>query len=113
MAASDSSGLLVALDPSPSGEDAVVGTLTLVLFRIPTGLRAWIKDVIVDERVRGRGRGTGAALSRYAIELAQREGARTVELTSRPAREAANRLYRRLGFRKRDTTVYRHEGDGG
>ena len=84
-----------------------VGSLTLVLFRIPTGMRAWIEDVVVDEAVRGRG--VGAALNGAAIERAQRAGARTVDLTSRPTREAANRLYQRLGFTERDTNVYRYE----
>jgi len=73
------------------------GTLTLVTFPIPTGLRAWIEDVVVDEA--GRGCGVGAALTREAIRLALAAGARTVDLTSRPSRAAANRLYERLGFR--------------
>ena len=86
----------------------VVGTLTLVRFRIPTGLRAWIEDVVVDEGVRGRG--VGEQLNRRALDIAERAGARTVDLTSRPSREAANRLYRRLGFVERDTNVYRWSG---
>jgi ribosomal protein S18 acetylase RimI-like enzyme len=85
----------------------IVGTLTLALFRIPTGLRAWIEDVVVDEQARGQG--VGAALSEAAVERARRAGARTVDLTSRPSREAANRLYKRIGFVARDTNVYRYE----
>lgn len=85
----------------------IVGSLTLVLFRIPTGLRAWIEDVVVDNAVRGAG--IGEALSRAAVEEAKRFGAKTVDLTSRPSREAANRLYQRLGFKARDTNVYRYE----
>lgn len=85
-----------------------VGSLTLVLFRIPTGMRAWIEDVVVDESARGKG--VGSALNVAAIERAQRVGARTVDLTSRPSREVANRLYQRLGFKPRDTNVYRYEG---
>ncbi len=85
----------------------IVGTLTLALFRIPTGLRAWIEDVIADEAVRGRG--CGEALTRAALRIAADHGARTVELTSRPSREEANRLYRRIGFTSRDTNVYRYE----
>jgi ribosomal protein S18 acetylase RimI-like enzyme len=85
---------------------AIVGSLTLVLFRIPTGVRAWIEDVVVDESARGQG--VGEALSRRAIDLAASAGARTVDLTSRPSREAANRLYRRIGFEQRDTNVYRY-----
>jgi len=98
---SEASVLLLALDE----EGAVVGSLTLALFRIPTGLRAWIEDVVVDEAARGRG--IGEALNREAIGRARAEGATTVDLTSRPSREAANRLYQRLGFEKRATNVYR------
>jgi ribosomal protein S18 acetylase RimI-like enzyme len=83
----------------------IVGTLTLVTFPIPTGLRAWIEDVVVDETARGHG--VGAALTQAAVALARADGARTVDLTSRPAREAANRLYERLGFQLRDSKVYR------
>jgi len=85
----------------------IVGTLTLVLFRVPTGVRAWIEDVVTDESARGRG--VASALVRGAVELAAAEGARTVDLTSRPDREAANRLYRREGFALRSTNVYRYE----
>ncbi|MBI4885034.1 MAG: GNAT family N-acetyltransferase [Actinobacteria bacterium] len=85
----------------------VVGSLTLVTFRIPTGMRAWIEDVVVDDA--GRGRGVGDRLNRFAVELARSKGATTLDLTSRPSREAANRLYKRLGFQPRDTNVYRLE----
>ena len=85
--------------------DQILGALTLVLYRIPTGLRARIEDVVVDESARGRG--VGEALTREAIRLAQEAGARHVELTSHPSREAANRLYRRLGFEVRGTNVFR------
>jgi ribosomal protein S18 acetylase RimI-like enzyme len=83
----------------------IVGSLTLALFRIPTGMRAWIEDVVVDEAVRGQG--VGAALNHAALDRARAEGAKTVDLTSRPTREAANRLYKRLGFVQRETNVYR------
>jgi ribosomal protein S18 acetylase RimI-like enzyme len=86
----------------------IVGALTLVMFPIPTGLRAWIEDVVVDEAARGRG--VGAALTLEAVRLARAAGARTVDLTSRPSREAANRLYERLGFQLRDSKVYRWSG---
>lgn len=86
-------------------DGTIVGTLTLVTFPIPTGLRAWIEDVVVDEAARGHG--VGAALTRTAVRLAGEAGARTVDLTSRPSREAANRLYQRLGFQRRDSNVYR------
>lgn len=87
-----------------NGQD-IVGMLTLAIFRIPTGIRAWIEDVVVDASARGQG--VGEALTREAVRIAGTHGARTVELTSRPAREAANRLYQRLGFERRDTNVYR------
>ena len=89
--------------------DEILGTLTLVVFRIPTGMRAWIEDVVVDTEARGRG--VGEALTTAAIEIAKEAGARTVDLTSRPSREAANRLYQRLGFTLRQTNVYRYEAD--
>jgi ribosomal protein S18 acetylase RimI-like enzyme len=97
---SPATSLLVARDG-----DAIVGTLTLAVFRIPTGVRAWIEDVVVDESARGQG--VGEALTLEAVSLARGAGARSVELTSRPTREAANRLYRRLGFEERDTNVLR------
>ena len=84
----------------------IAGALTLALFRIPTALRAWIEDVVVDGDVRGAG--VGEALNRAALAEAKRQGATTVDLTSRPSREAANRLYQRLGFVARDTNVYRY-----
>jgi ribosomal protein S18 acetylase RimI-like enzyme len=83
----------------------IVGTLTLAIFRTPTGLRAWIEDVIVAEEARGQG--CGELLTRAALDAARSAGARTVDLTSRPSREAANRLYRRMGFETRETNVYR------
>jgi ribosomal protein S18 acetylase RimI-like enzyme len=95
--------LLVARDRAQAGR--IVGSLTLAVFRIPTGVRAWIEDVVVDSTARGRG--VGEALNREALRIAVSRGARTVELTSRPSREAANRLYERLGFQRRETNVYR------
>ena len=56
-----------------------------------------------------RGRGIGEALTRAALERARQEGARTVDLTSRPTREAANRLYQRVGFKLRQTNLYRYD----
>lgn len=85
--------------------DRVVGTLTLVSVSIPTGTRTWIEDVVVDAEARGWG--VGSALTHEALRLAREAGARTVDLTSRPARTAANRLYQRIGFEVRDTNVYR------
>ena len=88
-------------------EGAVIGSLTLALFRTPTGTRAWIEDVVVDESARGQG--AGEALAAEAIRLAAEAGARTVDLTSRPSRDAANALYEKIGFRMRETNVYRYD----
>jgi ribosomal protein S18 acetylase RimI-like enzyme len=86
-------------------EGQIVGSLTLATYRIPTGLKAIIEDVVVDEDARGLG--IGESLSRAAIEEARRRGAKDVTLSSRPEREAANRLYVRIGFERRNTNVYR------
>jgi ribosomal protein S18 acetylase RimI-like enzyme len=91
-------------DAHPHGP--VVGMLTLVAFRIPTGVRAWVEDVVVDSRARRRG--VGEALVGAAVELAAAHGAHTVDLTSRPSRQDANRLYQRAGFELRETNVYRY-----
>ncbi len=99
---SDASILFLARDDNGQ----IVGTLTLVVFRIPTGLRAWIEDVVVDEAARGRG--IGEALTRAALDHAARLGVKTVDLTSRPSREAANRLYQKIGFVRRETNLYRY-----
>ena len=99
---SEASTVLVA---EHDGE--IVGTLTLVMFRIPTAVRAWIEDVVVDSEARGLG--VGHALNEAALERARAAGAATVDLTSRPSREAANRLYQRLGFVPRSTNVYRYD----
>ncbi len=107
--ASPATTLILARDGGAgagAGPGPAVGMLTLAVFPIPTGIRAWIEDVVVDQSARGRG--VGEALSRRALELAAQAGAKTVELTSRPSREAANRLYRRLGFQARETNVYRY-----
>lgn len=87
-------------------DSEIVGLLTLAIFRIPTGVRAWIEDVVVDDLARGMG--AGEALSRAALDAARQRGAKTVDLTSRPSREVANRLYQRIGFVRRDTNVYRY-----
>ncbi|HZW04722.1 MAG TPA: GNAT family N-acetyltransferase, partial [Anaerolineaceae bacterium] len=104
MADSDASIVLMARDPETG---RLVGSLTLVVFRIPTGVRAWIEDVVVDGEMRGKG--IGEALTVAALERARQEGAKTVDLTSRPSREAANRLYQRVGFERRETNLYRYK----
>lgn len=87
-------------------QDRIVGMLTLVIFPLPSGLRARIEDVVVDQEARGRGVGT--ALTLAAVELAKGHGARSIDLTSRASRVAANQLYQRLGFQLRDSNVYRY-----
>jgi ribosomal protein S18 acetylase RimI-like enzyme len=93
--------LLMAIE-----EDTYFGTLSLVVFPIPTGTRAWIEDVVVSDKARGKG--VGKLLSNYAISLATSLGAKTIDLTSRPSRVAANALYKRVGFIQRETNVYRY-----
>ncbi len=100
----DNDSLFIARDPEQGGK--ILGSLTLVAFRIPTGVRAWIEDVVVDETARGQG--IGEALTRAALERAVELGSRTVDLTSRPSREAANRLYQRVGFKLRESNLYRY-----
>ena len=87
-------------------DGAIVGTATLAVFRIPTALRAWIEDVVVDESARGHG--VGRALTEAMIERAGALNCATVDLTSRPDREAANEMYTKLGFKQRETNVYRY-----
>jgi ribosomal protein S18 acetylase RimI-like enzyme len=99
--ASDCATLLAALE-----KDRVVGSLTLVIFRIPTAVRARIEDLVVDASARGKG--IGELLVRQAIELAGHRGAAAVDLTSNPSRTAANSLYRKIGFTARKTNTYRY-----
>ena len=84
----------------------IVGSLTLVLYRIPTGIRAWIEDVVVDQDERKKG--IGEALNRFAIDYSSKQDAHSINLTSHPNRKGANRLYRDLGFKQRETNVYRY-----
>jgi ribosomal protein S18 acetylase RimI-like enzyme len=105
MLASDAITQLVARNDG----GAIIGVSTLAVFPIPTARRAWIEDVIVDESARGQG--VGEALTQAMIDTARSLGCKTVELTSRPSREAANRLYQRIGFEQRETNVYRYTLD--
>ena len=95
-----SSTLMIARDD----HGKIVGALTLTVYRVPTGIRSIIEDVIVDNSARGQG--IGEALMKYAIDLAREKGAKNISLTSNPTREAANRLYLRVGFKKRETNAY-------
>ncbi|MGH9019590.1 MAG: GNAT family N-acetyltransferase [Acidimicrobiales bacterium] len=97
---SSTTTLFVARD-----EGEIVGVATLVVFSIPTGLRAWVEDVVVDESARGRG--VGESLTAAMIAAARAAGARTLDLTSHRSREAAHALYERMGFSVRDSSLYR------
>ena len=101
---SKASIVLAAVDDEDP-EGTILGTMTLVVFRIPTGVRAWVEDVVVDREARGQG--IGEKLIRTSIERAKAEGAKTVDLTSRPSRVEAHRLYKRCGFEMRETCVFR------
>jgi ribosomal protein S18 acetylase RimI-like enzyme len=102
--ASPATSLLIARDSDGQGE--IIGTLTLAVFRSPAGINAHIEDVVVDQKARGKG--AGEALTRAAMALAREKGAKKIDLTSAPRREAANRLYQRLGFVLWDTHFYRY-----
>ena len=99
---SESSTLLAARFPDEDG--AIAGILSLIIYRVPTGLRSIIEDLVVDEKLRRQG--IGEALIRYAIELARGAGADGLSLTSNSQREAANHLYQSLGFELRKTNPY-------
>ena len=86
-------------------ENEIIGTLTLVFYRVPSGIKAWIEDVIVSDKARGKGVAT--ALIWHAINIARENKAQKVDLSSSPWREAANKLYVKLGFEKRDSNMYR------
>ena len=101
--ASPATDLFIALDD----DGTIVGTATLATFRIPTGMRAWIEDVVTDDAARGKGVAT--AITTAMLDRARERGCVTVDLTSRPSREAANRLYQRIGFVARETNVYRYD----
>lgn len=98
---SPSTHLLMAVE-----DDLFYGILSLVIFKIPTGIRALIEDVVVKDNVRGSG--IGKMLLQNAIGLAKELGAKTVDLTSNPSREAANMLYKKIGFEQRETNIYRY-----
>ena len=102
LVSSTSSILLVARYPDENSP--IVGILTLIIYRVPTGIRAHVEDVVVDETMRGKG--IGEALMWHALRMAQEAGADGVALTSNPKREAANRLYQRLGFQPWQTNLY-------
>ena len=102
MVASDACVLLAARFPDKTSD--IAGVLTLIIYRVPTGIRARVEDVVVDESMRGKG--IGEALVKHALNVARDAGADGVALTSNPKREAANRLYQRLGFKFWETNLY-------
>lgn len=85
----------------------IYGTITLATYKIPTGLKGWIEDVVVDEEARGKG--VGKLLVTHVLDFSRAIGLKCVDLTSRSSREAANVLYKKIGFLKRETNVYRYE----
>ena len=87
--------------------DCILGMLSLIVMKIPTGNKAWIEDVVVDQAARGKG--LGKSLMNHALEQAKKLGAKSVDLTSRPSRESANKLYQALGYEIRETNVYRYK----
>lgn len=103
--ASEGCTLLIARDPEAN--DRIVGILCLNIYRVPTGVRSIVEDVVVDESVRRQG--IGEALMRRALDLAREAGASGLSLTSRPDREAANRLYQSMGFELRKTNAYHYK----
>ncbi len=99
---STSSFLLIARKPGRS--EQIVGAGCLTVYRVPTGIRAIIEDVIVDESARGQG--IGERLVLRLLDFARDKGANSVALTSNPKRISANRLYQRVGFTLRETNAY-------
>ena len=91
----------------PDEQSPIVGMLTLIVYRVPSGVRAHVEDIVVDESIRGQG--VGEALVRHALSVAREAGANGVALTTNARREAANRLYQRIGFRRWDTNIYFYE----
>lgn len=104
MAASQVTYVFFARLPDEHGQ--IVGSATLGIYRTPTGLHAWIEDVVVDRSARRQG--IGKALTEACLEQARALGLREVNLTSRSARCAANLLYQSMGFIRRETNLYRY-----
>jgi ribosomal protein S18 acetylase RimI-like enzyme len=101
----ESDNTIIFLGTDDSGQ--ILGMLSLIVMKIPTGNKAWIEDVVVDQSARGKG--MGKALMDHALERAKELAVKSVDLTSRPSRETANMLYQSLGYQIRETNVYRHK----
>ena len=100
-----SDSIMLFLGSDQSGE--ILGMLSLIVIKIPTGNKAWIEDVVVDQSARGKG--IGRALMNHALEEAKKCGVKSIDLTSRPSRKSANELYQSLGYQIRQTNVYRYK----
>ena len=101
----ESDNTIIFLGTDDNGQ--ILGMLSLIVMKIPTGNKAWIEDVVVDQSARGKG--MGKALMDHALERAKKLAVKSVDLTSRPSRETANMLYQSLGYQIRETNVYRHK----
>jgi ribosomal protein S18 acetylase RimI-like enzyme len=101
----ESDNTIIFIGTDESGQ--ILGMLSLIVMKIPTGNKAWIEDVVVDQSARGKG--MGKALMNHALEKAKELAVKSVDLTSRPSREKANMLYQSLGYQIRETNVYRHK----
>ena len=101
----ESDNTIIFLGTDKDGQ--ILGMLSLIVMKIPTGNKAWIEDVVVDSKARGQG--LGKALMNHALEEAKKLEVKSIDLTSRPTREAANLLYQSLGYQKLETNVYRHK----
>ena len=86
-------------------DEQIAGMLTVGIYHSPTGGKAWIEDVVVDEAFRGQG--LSKLLVAHAIEFTKSQGIPSLMLTSNPKRIAANRLYQAMGFGRKETNVYR------
>ena len=87
-------------------EEKIIGMLSFVVYQIPTGKKAWVEDVVVHKSARGKG--VGKLLMNFALEIADQVDAKSIDLTSRPSRETANKLYQSMGYEIRETNVYRY-----
>ncbi|MCD4671037.1 MAG: GNAT family N-acetyltransferase [Anaerolineaceae bacterium] len=97
-------GATTTLFLARQADNTIIGMAALSVFRVPSGLKAWIEDVVVDEAHRGKG--IGEALTEACIEHARALGVHSIHLTSNPARVAANQLYQKLGFQLHETNLY-------
>jgi len=107
----DSPNTMIFIGRYPDNDGEIVGTAALATFETPTGVHAWIEDVVVDRNMRHMG--IGKALTEACVTKAREIGLREINLSSNPGREAANRLYQSMGFFRRITNVYRYPLNGG